>query len=98
MLTSTYYYVHMNLHIYNLVVIMKSNIKVSRVEFNGVRGTSSVVEAVKIICSATAPCTEIVLRDVLLAPADPGEKLTSRLAFANGPVCCNCNPPVFCSG
>lgn len=82
--------------VYHLIAMRKSDIEVSDVEFIGVRGTSSEVEAVKIMCSAKAPCTEIVLSNVLLVPADTREELTSQVAFANGPACCDCNPPVFC--
>ncbi|KAJ8637585.1 hypothetical protein MRB53_011852 [Persea americana] len=73
-----------------------SQIKVSGVQFNGVRGTSSEQQAVKVECSPAAPCTNVVLKDVSMAPATPGENLTSVLFNAQGQACCNCNPPVFC--
>merc|ERR1712226_1224660 len=44
-----------------------SNVKIHGVSFKNITGTSSTLEAVKLVCSKSVPCQQVVVADIDLA-------------------------------
>ena len=70
-----------------------SKVKISNVSFKKIRGTSSTKEAVKLICSKSVPCQQMVLSDIDLAYKGGGGSTTSSCANVKPAVSGKQNPP-----
>uniref|UniRef100_A0A2N9I445 Pectate lyase domain-containing protein n=1 Tax=Fagus sylvatica TaxID=28930 RepID=A0A2N9I445_FAGSY len=64
--------------------IKTSAVQVSDVLYNGVHGTSITEEAVKINCSQSIACTNLVFNDINITSAYPGETTRSVIFNAEG--------------
>ena len=72
-----------------------SAVKVSNVKFVNVMGTSKRETAVKIECSKTVPCEDIVLDTIHLRSSQEKKKATSYSSNARGEVKGEVVPKVF---
>ncbi|KAL8512515.1 hypothetical protein ACS0TY_018840 [Phlomoides rotata] len=74
-----------------------SAVQVSDVNFIGLRGTTiSKNASIDLSCSRTHPCSNILLQDVDIKPANPSVRSYSNCLNAHG-KCTNCtNPAVNC--
>ncbi|XP_050245962.1 exopolygalacturonase-like [Quercus robur] len=69
-----------------------SKVKISNVSFKDIRGTSSTQEAVKLICSKSVPCQQVVVTDIDLAYKEGGS-VTSTCVNVQPTVSGKQNPP-----
>ncbi len=65
-------------------MLQTSAVQVSDVLYNGVHGTSITEEAVKIKCSQSIACTNLVFNDINITSAYPGETTRSVIFNAEG--------------
>ncbi|XP_077232399.1 putative polygalacturonase At3g15720 [Tasmannia lanceolata] len=73
-------------------------VRVSDVKFIGIHGKSTDSDAIKIACSRSVPCTDIVLKDVKIKHVNPRLPVSSDCINAHGPGCPSCIPQVPCLG
>ncbi|KAI9071713.1 hypothetical protein K1719_046317 [Acacia pycnantha] len=68
-----------------------SKVKISRVSFNNIRGTSTTKEGMILICSSGVPCEEVKLTNINLkfqgTPAIATCKNIKPQVFGNVPIC-----------
>ncbi|KAA8524085.1 hypothetical protein F0562_010484 [Nyssa sinensis] len=64
-----------------------SRIQISNVTFSNIQGTTDSKEAVKLVCSQSKPCQNIVLQNIDLTYIGGKEAATSSCSNANGPLC-----------
>ncbi|KAK7819646.1 exopolygalacturonase [Quercus suber] len=69
-----------------------SKVKISNVNFKKIRGTSSTKEVVKLICSKSVPCPQVVLFDIDLAYKGGGGPTTSSYANVKPAILGKQNP------
>ena len=70
-----------------------SKFKISNVSFKNIRGTSSTMEAVKLICSKIVPCQQVVVADIDLIYKGPGGSATSTCVNVKPTITGKQNPP-----
>ena len=70
-----------------------SKVKISNVSFKNITGTSSTLEAVKLICSNSVPCQQVVVADINLAYKGAGGSATSTCVNVQPAVSGKNNPP-----
>ncbi|XVF81506.1 hypothetical protein PTKIN_Ptkin15bG0160900 [Pterospermum kingtungense] len=70
-----------------------SNVKLSKISFKNIRGTSSTVEVVKLVCSKSLPCEEVDLADIDLAFKGPGAPGVSQCSHVKPKLAGKMNPP-----
>ncbi|KAK4596860.1 hypothetical protein RGQ29_014762 [Quercus rubra] len=70
-----------------------SKFKISNVSFKNIRGTSSTMEAVKLICSKIVPCQQVVVADIDLIYKGPGGSATSTCVNVKPTISGKQNPP-----
>ncbi|XP_068646261.1 probable polygalacturonase At3g15720 [Aristolochia californica] len=75
---------------------LTSAVKISNVEFSGIRGTGTGNIAIDLACSETVPCTDVRLSGVNLKSAFPNKGVTSYCLSVHGPRCSDCSPQVPC--
>nr|ACN40008.1 unknown [Picea sitchensis] len=73
-----------------------SAVQVNNVTYTGITGTSATQEAIKLACSATVPCTNIVLEDISLQ-LNNGDTPSSLSANVQGSSTGQVIPPVHFS-
>jgi len=76
---------------------LPSNIKISKVIFKSINGTSATKEAVEIICSAALPCRNLELRDINLKYNGKDGPATSRCVNVNNPLIGGYHNPPACT-
>lgn len=72
----------------------EQNIEVSDVSFVGVHGTSTSTDVIVLKCGGRNGCTDVVLRDVNIAPAVLGKNVEIICQNVHGPACSDCTPKV----
>ncbi|XP_030958893.1 exopolygalacturonase-like [Quercus lobata] len=70
-----------------------SKVKISNVSFKNIRGTSSTKEAVKLICSNSVPCQQVVVADTNLVYKGLGGSTTSTCVNVKPTFTGKQNPP-----
>ncbi|KAK4595038.1 hypothetical protein RGQ29_018687 [Quercus rubra] len=70
-----------------------SKVKISNVSFKNITGTSSTLEAVKLVCSKSVPCQQVVVADIDLAYKGSGST-TSTCVNVQPAVSGKQNPPI----
>ncbi|KAK4275866.1 hypothetical protein QN277_018880 [Acacia crassicarpa] len=68
-----------------------SKVKISKVSFNNIRGTSTTKEGMILVCSSGVPCEEVKLANINLrfqgTPATATCKNIKPQVFGNVPIC-----------
>ncbi|KAG2684393.1 hypothetical protein I3760_10G075100 [Carya illinoinensis] len=70
-----------------------SKIKISKVSFKNIRGTSQTKEAVKLLCSKAIPCENVEISDIDLAYQGSDGPATSQCTNVNPTILGRQNPP-----
>ncbi|CAN6477303.1 unnamed protein product [Victoria cruziana] len=76
--------------------IQKEAVKIRGVSFIGALGTTTSDVAINLKCSSTVPCTDILLSNVKLVAADPGERTRAYCSNSQGQHSSSVFPRVPC--
>lgn len=63
-----------------MYIQVSSNIKISKVSFKNIRGTSATAVAVKLVCSKSIPCEDVEVADIDLTYSGSEGPITSQCA------------------
>ena len=74
-----------------------SKVKISNVNFKNIRGTSSTKEVVKLICSNSVSCQQVVVANIDLVYKGAEGSVTSTCVNVKPTVSSKQNPPAYTS-